>query len=361
METIEYPTLSGGGGTFVLPDFAPEIQPILGSRGKQDQALARFALAAEKAGVELPGGAFVSVDKTLTEQWNHYIAASFKEPGVNDLAGSPEIFVDDENIGIRVRAESSLNGYRLKPVIDAIESAAPGVGWYVVGVLGKAIGHGLPIYDCNRLGYEAEGYCYGQTTDRECANELAGYDDDGFDVDSASDDEVAAFLADRLEFTPSQVLASVDGHAHLLGWTPPTCKSPRKANRRCANAAIKAKVLRGKLEQVVRDALELELLFRRNKKYHFNPSDALPNGGDLIGATCFLSWDEPEFLMELVAHAEENAYNGGEAVEMLALEQIDLKADQQQFYQLALQFKAYLERWNALARVVTQFPLWERN
>lgn len=361
METLEEsPTLSGGG-TFVLPELAATIPAVIGRMAHQNQALARFALAAEKAGILLPGGQFDDIDPVVVRQWNAYFEAALDGAAKTALSGRPVIFVDDEHFGIRIQPVSNLNAYRLKPVVEALEKRVPGVGWFVVDVLNAVNGHGLTIYDSAKLGYEAENYFYGQHSDRDAAVEMAGQEDDGdFDPKNASDEEIATFLDGFFSFYPSDVIKSVDGHKHLLTWLEKGEKGPKKATRRDVQRALKMGKLKGNLKRVVLEALELEALLRRDKDHCFNAFHALDGEvSDLIGATCFIAWDDPTFLFEMVQHSEESAYNSGETEEMLALRYIDLSAEQKEFDQLALDFKAYLECWSTLARLVKNFPLYE--
>lgn len=348
-------------GCLSLPILDDAVPARLGQERLRQRTLARFAIAAARSGVQLPAGGFHAIEQVLVAQWNGFLARRDPTGSADVLAGTPVLEIDDDALRVVIHAQSRLNAYRLRPVIEQLEAQATGLGWFVEGVLTQASAHGLQIYDM-RMASTLLDVFHG---------ELEEFSDPGYARailqahGDAAGDAAAPIPQDTLDalrsdygFWPSDLLADVGGHGHLLApWYSRQGARPQTMGARCATRWLRRH--RGHAGAVVVNAaLRLQRALARDRERAFvwtGDDDTEP-----LGALCFLAWDAPELLLEAVQHFEENQYSGGLAVEAFARCVLPLsQASDAQLRQLARRTAAYLHRWTLLAQLLAHFPLWE--
>lgn len=339
-------------GTFVLPGIASDVPLTLGTLSNAYQLLARFSLAAEQAGFELPGGDFINVESTVKQQFQGWLDKQITPTAHQLLGGQPNIEVNDQQVLFYMQAPSNLEVVRLSPVIEALEAKVPGLGWYVNHVIEQAPGHGMNIYGPSLMGYQAMYYLQEAESDEEFV--IARYEEEHGEPPASEDIPklTEQYRQDHAYF-PSDVLAQVGGHCHLLGWSTGLNKVKRLSSRQ-AMRAVKTATLSKALQQCVQDALDLDRLFRRDKERTFcwdGSDDVEP-----MGAVCFVAWDEFSLLAEMAEHYEQDLYNGGQAIEWLTRLSVSASASPEELKQMARHVRSYFERWNALGKLLSNFP-----
>ena len=293
-------------GTFVLPRISSEIPLIYGGDAMAEQGLAKFSLAAEKFGFELPGGEIPKVESIVQRQLQAWMDKHIGANARACLVARPVIYANATEIEFFMQAQSDLELLKLKPVIEALEAEAPGLGWYVVEVIERSAGHGINLYSPSAMGYHAYGQFHGAESDEDFVREMYDMNGEG----EPSPEQLATFLAEAKEsysYLPSSVLESVDGHAHLLGWTSHDGKSaPKRLKARQVSRSLRASTLPPELQQCVLDAIALDRLYSKNKHvYTWDGED------DQIGAACFVGWSATDLMFELAEHYETDCYNCG--------------------------------------------------
>lgn len=362
---LERPRLKSPG-TFVLPQIASDIPARLGKETIKHQVLAKFALAAEAIGIPLPGGNFVSIEEVVHQQWANYLKATLGSEAHDYIAGNLEIVVSDNRLEARIASASNLVVLKLKPVITALESQITGLGWYVMNVLDRAGCHGMTVYDCKLLGYQAMCYLYEAETDEEMASALYS-EEHGRDPKKAEIPGLIEEYRDSHMYFPSDVLAQVDGHKHLLGWpSSPEVRAACKAfNPKKAAAALSENQLSQDLVKCVQAAITLDKLISKDKGRAFtwggeeqdpDSDEYYDDQPELVGAVCVLAWENSQMLLEMVEHAERSAYENGSAYEYQGHAFVQLDASSVEIKNLARALRAYFERWNAMAKLVSCFP-----
>lgn len=272
------------------------------------------------------------------------------------------IEIDDDALRFVVYAQSSLNAYRLKPVVEALEAQAPGLGWFVQSVLTAASSHALQIYDMGMAASMLEVFHadLDEFTDEGYARAILLANGEspppaGKPIHQQTVDE----LREQYGFWPSDLLADVGGHAHLLQhWQPQLTNRPKVMSARAAARWLRDRP--GHLQaETVEAALGLQRALARDRERAF-VWDGDRDETEPLGAMCFLAWDAPQLLFEAVQHHEENQYNGGQAVEAFARRTLALaEADDAQLRALARRIANYLHCWSLLARLLAHFPVWE--
>lgn len=347
-------------GCFTLPKLDPAIPSCLGFNAGRARTLSRFAHAAQAEGVPLPEGAFRTIEEVAQAQWAQYVEHAFAPNTFNLLPGSPEIRVTDDHLDVIVNADSRLNLFVLKPLVESLEASMRGLGWFVSDVVATAGSYGHQTYDMGCVSYFIETFHWqmDQFTDEEYARCML--QDQGQDVpDGPIASEVMDQLRQEYNFWPSQILAEVDGHAHLLHVSAPDAvPKPRSPGIR----AIGRWVGRNRQHDhatAVADALALNRALRcARRDFVWNKPDD-DGHVDLIGALGFIAWDSPSMLFEAVQHFEQNAYNGGEAVEAFARSRVALNelTTDRDLRVLARGTVQYLNRWALLEKLLSNFPI----
>ena len=227
---------SGPPGFFYFPAIDTAIPDKLCQDVKRGQMLARFATVAADAGVPLPEGTFLSIEEVAAAQWQQWFQRSFPADAFRGLVGAPVLRVTDEVLQVVIGAKSNLDVYRLKPVIEKMESTAPGLGWFVHSVINLASCHAHEIYDMSRASYMMDAYYWDMDEFSDEAYARLVMQHEGQDPPNGPiPPETLAQLRTEYRYWPSDVLKDVDGHAHLLGHVPapnyvkPPTLTPAKA------------------------------------------------------------------------------------------------------------------------------------
>lgn len=347
--------VSKAHGTFVLPKISSEVPLVIGGEFIVNQSLAKFSLAAEKMGMELPGGDFPKLEKIVQAQLQGWLDKQIGANARDTLRGQPLIITTPDEIEFFMRATSDLELLTLKPVIDALEAKVPGLGWYVVDVIEQSHGRGIGLYSPASMSHHSYYYFSGAESDEEFVKEMCAQNGE----DEPTPEELPGLLEEaknQYGYLPSGMLESVDGHAHLLGWATPKGEPKRKhLKRKQVTALLKSVDMPESLLKCVTDAIALESAYKKYKGAfswdNSNDRDEL----DPIGAACFIAWDDADLLLELIQHFEEGTYNSGTAVECLCRLKVATGATPGEFEHMARLMRAYFDQWNALGNLLVHF------
>jgi PRTRC genetic system protein F len=347
--------LPSGDGTFVLPQVSADVPMVLGGESVAYQSLAKFSLAMEKLGLPLPGGLFTNPAKILQEQLHTWLESQIGPSARTTLNGAPHISATVEGLVFSMGSSSDLELIKLKPLVEELESQHAGLGWYVVQVIEHASVRGTGLYTPGSMAYHAQSYFHGAESDQEFVTEMRAMEG----MDEPTDEEMPELLEQARNdygYLPSSLLASVDGHAHLLGWQPAE-GAPRivRFKRPEVVALLKRIELPQHLLQCVKDAVALDALLHKHKTVYAPGRLHYEEDMEPIGAACFVAWDNPDLLFELAGHFEEDAYNCGTAAENLALLEVKASASPTEFERFARLVRDYFLQWNALGNVLAHF------
>ena len=365
METAELTRgAAASHGSFALPAISQEIPVVIEEASECSRVLARFALASEAQGLQLPGGNFTHLEEVVAHQWNLHLESIAEHFG-ETLLGRPSLGVTDEHLTVLINARADIDTFRLKPVIEALEHSLPGLGWFVVDVLGSARCAGLFFYDVTMVAYHLDYRLsdLDEFTDQAYARViLAEEGDREYEDETEVPVEQIEEMRQAYQFWPSKILETVGGHIHLLGLggisiSKKTACIPRK---RISTARV-SKWLKENGEDAgascIRAALDLKkaLEAKDSPDFSFYVRD---DDVQSIGAMCFIAWDDPDMVWDAAGHAEEMAYNSGDVVEAYARKTYPLCGGitDQQLAELVKDTKGYLNRWHLLEKLVSHFP-----
>lgn len=360
--TVASAALPAATGGLYIPTIHEAVPVRFCKDLQRSQALARFAQAAECAGVPLPTGSFLNIEQVVAEQWTQFLTTNYPRGIFDGLAGAPALAVSDERLEIVINAESRLNAFQLKPIVEGLEAAAQGLGWFVESVLSSASCHGHQMYDMSMAAYMVDVFhCdLDEFSDRGYARSLMVQNGDEA-VPKLEDitQEMIDELKEQYSFWPNELLADVGGHAHLLRqFNVPGEKKPKAMSVRQAAKWLKANPSH-KLAGAVDAAIQLHKALQKDplREFVWNGHD---DDTETMGAMCFLCWDDPQLLFEAIAHFEQNQYNGGQAVEAFARRVADLaEANDEDLQDIAETTVEYFNRWALLGKLLSHFPIWE--
>ena len=365
METAELTRgASASPGLFALPAISQEIPVVIEEASERSRVMARFALASEAQGLQLPGGNFIRLEEVVAQQWTLHLNSIADRFG-ETLLGSPSLVVTDEDVTVLIGARAGIDTFRLKPVIEALEQSLPGLGWFVVDVLSTARCSGLFFYDMTMVAYHLDYRLsdLDEFTDEAYARVILSEEGTrDYDDESEVPPEQIEEMREAYQFWPSYILDAVGGHIHLLGLggIAISKKTPSKPRARITSARVK-KWLKENAEDAgascIRAALELSKALAAKDSPDFS---FYVRGDDVesVGAMCFIAWDDPDMVWEAVGHAEEMSYNSGDVVEAYARKTYPLSGGitDQQLAELVNDTKGFLNRWHLLEKLVSHFP-----
>lgn len=343
-------------GSFLIPAIDPAIPPAMSQDANRSRTLARLAKAAAAEGIPMPSGEFLNVEDVVKAQWTQHLAR-FPDGVFEGVRGEPAISVTDTSLSVVIGARTSLCVYQLKPIVEQLEAAAPGLGWFVQGALQEANYHGHEQYEMSRATYILDGLHWDmdEFTDQAYARRLL--EDQGV---APPEGEIPVETMESLRadysFWPSEILDEVEGHDHLLGMSS---KKPKRLKPAAAKQWLRQNASHA-LAEAVRTGLDLIKACDADheRKFVWNGQE---DDLDSMGALCFVCWDNPNLLLEAISHYEQNQYNGGQCVEAFARHVLDLTgpvtdAQLRTFVRAAAD---YFNRWALLGKLLSHFPTWE--
>ena len=332
------------GGAWVLPTFSAQVPlSIKPTQGTQPQMVAQFALAAHKSGFKLGNENFNTIESTLRAQLSDYLARLMPARAF-ELPIELRVDVIDDKLEFMGMAQAQLPLIRLKQVVMRLNKLAPGLGGELVKTISSMHQYGLVTYDPCRIEYLSTYFVTeGALTDEEMFEQRGEYDPDDVDAEQKLEE-----LRQNYHLIPSTVARAFGGkagEAARVGMRKMTLRSLLALSEKA----------KGKDKQILLAMHELKKLVakqgrRFNLDYHDNE-----DGYYWIGALAFIVWEDIEVPAEIVEHAERNAYESGEAEEVIFRFRASLanKADWPRII-AAIQF--YLERYAAFSKLLGLLP-----
>jgi PRTRC genetic system protein F len=348
-------------GTFTLPRVEPEVPRVITNDGARAMVLARFAAAATEVGLPLPEGTYAGIEEVVRSQWAQYIEKTFAAQSFALLHGGVSIEVTDERLTMWAVAPNNLEIFQAKPVVEALESACQGLGWFVYRTVTTGHSHGLGLYDMEVAASSGLMYLHDieKFTDDAYAAYIWEFEEGNRPEDFTPD--AAKEMRENYNLWPSEFLAQLDGHGHILH--APGCKWPKMLTSKSAVAWLRSNPDH-ELAGVVAAAVAVQKEWDRDKTHAFCLARAdQDDDTDFIGAPAFIAWDSPELLLELVRHHEEYSYNGGSVIEAFGCAHLsyEKQPSDQDLRAFASNAMTYFKRWHLLAQCLSHFPTYEED
>lgn len=356
-------TPPAASGALLLPAIDGAVPALLSKDSHCFQILARFAQAAKKVGVPLPEGDFVTIDQVVAAQWTQFIQANYPHGRFDGLAGKPVVTITDDTLEAVIAPERHLNTFQLRTVLEPLEAAAAGLGWFVEKTISQATCHGHQIYDMGMASYMLDVFHHDldEFTDRGYARSLLAHTSNVIPPLSAITETMIDELKGDYSFWPSDLNDQVGGHTHLLGMhLVPAPSRPSVMKARQVEQWLKSNE-RHRLAAVVDVALRFQKALKKDvqREFLWNGSEDDSEG---MGATCFVCWDDPSLLFEAVQHYEEHQFQGGGIVDAFARRVLPLdEATDSNLKGLARALKNYINRSALLAELLSHFPIWDED
>lgn len=348
------------GGAWCLPAFHADIPVAIRAAeiGVAEKAYAGFALQAHADGVCLPGGRFTTISEAIKKQWHGWIQDSLKDH-VSPLNMCMLIHGTDETITVTISVPGNLEILKMKPLVEALNDAHPGLGWWAAELAHNAKRDNYPIYTLEGI---ADFFCSDNSTDftdkdfAEALNEREG-EKKSFEERRASHDG----------HWPSDLIEAADGHSWLFRqrrYVEKTKKSiaigkkPRIATNDDAKAFLSRKDLDHSLIAPVQAFLALnEELSRKDSNLvgcsNGEESDYEP---EKLGASCLLVWNDSDLPFEVIGHYEKYLQDTGEYSEV----DIAFSADalsEQDLAKLTQSIKDFVARHCAISKAFSFFEV----
>lgn len=349
------------GGSWCIPGISAGVPSVLKiGETLAPQHMAAFALKADAMGVPLPKGKFASPKHSIEKQWRNFIAATC---GSSDpLKLSIDCEVTEASLTVTVSVESYIATIRLKPVIEQLNLAQPGLGWFVYDAVAAITRY--PIVRVRDIGDMAQMIWYnGTDTDKALADELRAMDFDPDEPDSGdlSIDE----LKNRHAFAwPSDLAETVDGHAWMLGYYSRghrRTKLTRPTSARNVRRFLLRSEAPSELKSIVAHALALSTEMSRKDGALYDacrPSEGYEEDAHPIGGACLLVWDDPAAAFEVLEHYEQYELECGNATDVHHTFSAD-PANDVEIARLVQSIKEFVHRHAAVTRVLQHFPIWK--
>jgi PRTRC genetic system protein F len=341
---------------WVLPAISPDV-PLEVSRGDcATSALARFMLLAHKKGVRLPTSIFTTTMDALTEQFGGYATKTIKADAVH-LPLDVDICLHDGTITFEAHANNHLDVYKLRPAVERLNAARPGLGWFIPDAVGLGHRVGLSTYDPSRT----IGSCFGRWFEAESDIEMASQ---AMEIDesavTAADIEAAR---EQYGSMPSDILEAFGGHKNLIGWSQTAAE--RQATKALTAAQARACLSEIKLLQSDRNLVDAALSFVSSVSNKKTDARVAPNGwdhendeedySDQIGALAFVIWDEEDIPLELIGDYEQQAQGGDGCTTRMARINVELD-EPAQWGNFIDAYKLYINRYAAFSNFIGQLP-----
>jgi len=159
-DAVQAPERPIAQGAFLLPAIDSGVPVRIDSGSKRSRILARLALIAEEHGLCLPAGEPASVDQVVALQWTKHTKANYPDGLGRLLPAHPVIVIDDTRLSIPIKAAGDLNCFMARPVIEGLEEARKGLGWFVYNTITDAYRAGLMLYDPQIISYHMNSVFY---------------------------------------------------------------------------------------------------------------------------------------------------------------------------------------------------------
>lgn len=266
--------------------------------------------------MRLPGGKFTTTHKTIQTQFGKYVEAVCGK--ASPLALHLSITVKGGNIIATVSSSSDGELLRMKPLIEALNSAREGLGWWAYETASSAKQDRYQIYRPQDLYDFLEGTnCFTKFSDQGVIDEYNEMNGESL----TTREEVEA---EYQFFWPSDLINSVDGHTWLLDAheydedsrkSVPVGIKPRIASLADAEQFVGDSTSPSELKDAVADLIALHHELHRTDTRLKNATPADCNECDdyepeIYGAACILVWDEAGFALELIQHNEVHLMEG---------------------------------------------------
>lgn len=361
------------GGAWCLPSLHSDI-PLQINCGATDtdDVIARFALEANDLGVPLPDGDFATADNTLKLQWDQYIKAVCGND--SPLNMSMHVQVTNAQIAVGISPPGSINFLRMRPLIESLNSAMGGLGWWAYGLTCAASGDYYPIYGpIDYADFLTRDMWVEDFTDKAV-------------VDAYNEMESTELTREEIEaankpFWPSELIAAVDGHTWMLGRSGKQCGRPQKSTSRGTRpkpstlADAKRFLREGNdvaLMAAVRSFLELHTeLQRSDSRMRLAEQGDRPmtedwsdeeeeaqyqRDSETLGASCALVWEASGIAVALIQANEIRLMESGEHVDdhirftSKSLKRSDLR-------ELIISMKDFVRRHVAISKAFAHFEV----
>lgn len=360
------------GGAWCLPSLHPDIPFVLDNGDTViDCNLASFALEAHALGVLLPAGKFTTTTASVKAQWEKYIASVC--PGHNKKVAAADldmaIYATPDEIIVSISAVSAIDTLRMKPLVEALNAACKGLGWWVFDVASNASREGqYPIYDPRAIAdfLQQSNFSEGMTDE----SVIEAINDNYY----GSRDQEKEFTTrqeceeENQVFWPSDLISSFGDHAWMFGANYDSDKKKYTVIGKkpfASNLVAARKFVKGRGAVELRNAVQCFIDLHEDlerpdswmKRHDLNKvSDEDDFNGETIGASCILVWDDEIMAHDLIYHHESDLQNGGEYSENHIVYRADI-GNEEMLYDLFQSTKDFVIRHTLISAAFANFEV----
>lgn len=364
-QAVQAPDCSIAQGAFLLPAIDSGVPARIDSSSNRARILARLALIAEQHGLSLPAGDLASVDQVVAMQWSQHTQAVYPEGLGKLLPAQPAITIDDTKLSVPIEAVGRLSCFMARPVIQELEEARKGLGWFVYNTITSAYRAGLMLYDPQIISYHMNSMFYeiDEFTDEAYAEHLLREEGrEGTEVTP----ELIEMMRDEYSYWPSDIQKDFEGAIHITGFVSGGSlaqSSPKPLSLTGAKRWLKANADH-RLSKCVNDAIAFRKSIdaKGGEAFHWKyDGDPYRPDSERIGAVAFLSWEDPSLLFEMTSEFEELAFQSGEVIEEVGRYELSIEEDptDEQLNDLVEALNAFLKRWHLFEELMSHLPVWE--
>lgn len=357
------------GGAWCLPalhkDIAFEL-PTSSSHGEH-RLMAEFGLQAHASAMPLPSGTFTTITETLRKQLQNYTSKHLSKLAPVKITLTLKV-INDHRLAVVVGVQGGVEILRMRSLVESLNAAQDGLGWWVHQVASSAGKDGYPLnYTPRSIDSLREYTGPWGNTDEDFLDNIAAEGAESYaSVEEAREELAGAF--------PSDLDKAVDGHTWMLARFDPKTKRRPKGPRLASTAVVKEFLKNhkqpAKLRAAVADFLALQVELDSTEQSSFK--DALSSTDDRcapfcdcqeerptpIGSACIMVWHQHDVLCEIISEFEQREMECG----LETLDQLILPLDMHNYndpvdaYNVAIRFiKDLVTRHSAISKAFNHF------
>lgn len=303
------------GGAWCLPSLHPDV-PCSFNLGKavNDTLVADLVLEAHTQGLQIPSGRFMSIEKTLEQQWKAHVATALG--GDSPLGLDLILEINSQGLSASIGAVSRISCLRLKPLIDRLNQAQAGLGWWVYDVAHRSTSDALPIYGIDDY---ANMFCiYNGFDDFSDESVVEYYNDNSEESEIAGVAELKE--SGYISLWPSDVVEAMGGYSWMC--TPRTYNHETKGwdtnpkPQMATLAEVTHFMQNGAAPDIQTIVKDFIVLHEKLESIGDSRWDQANEDGFPLGATCILVWDSSDVPLQIIDEYEQYLLNCGDSSEV---------------------------------------------
>lgn len=305
------------GGAWCIPAFHPDIPSVVKTEDTStfDVWLSQLGLLAYADGVALPRGEFTTVKTAIENQWQSFFNKTSGKAQLVNLTLS--IACDEDDYVASIGVNSYINYLAIKKLVEELNTACRGLGWWVTNVAQRVKSLSIPVYDIESW---ADKYGYMNHMDEFTDQSKADILNEMNLEPGEAERSIQEWKDESSDFWPSMLMEAAGQHGFLFNQTiwndknrtrDPLCKTPFTATSKAALRFTKCKSSPRHLVDAVQAFLTLEHeLMRSDSGLKLAEPADRSDGIEPIGAAVAIVWNSTELAVDLLGHSEQYAMEG---------------------------------------------------